>query len=415
MFSSIKLWPLLLVARLGYSLSITGGQFLAVEGDKFVYGGEKVYLSGTNAAWVYYGYDFGDNGWQDHGDKWADELAKISEAGGNSVRVWVHVEGDVSPHYDGDGFVTGTDKSGTLISDLTAFLDECAKNNIFMGLVLFNGALMRNQNTINLFWDDSKLETYLSNALVPMVQALKDHPALGFWEVMNEAEGSSPAGQTDSDPCFDFTHLDWSRKEQNLSNIRSQGPGWSGADIPIKNILHLHNWVAHTIHSQDSKALVSSGSWSSLASTWVRGDDQVHKSGFNHYSDECLYKAGGRDRGILDFTQFHIYPWDGSWGSHGPWAPNSPSEYGVDQPILVGEFPAKAFETGNGGDLPNGASTEDLVEYLYTSGYAGGFTWAYIQDEFNSHPDLMEDVLAGLRQLHGRTDHGKVDVQINKK
>ena len=86
---------------------------------------------------------------------------------------------------------------------------------------------------------------------------------------MNEAEGSSPAGQTDSDPCFDFTHLDWSRKEQNSSNIRSQGPGWSGADIPIKNILHLHNWVAHTIHSQDSKALVSSGSWSSLASTWV--------------------------------------------------------------------------------------------------------------------------------------------------
>ena len=65
----------------------------------------------------------------------------------------------------------------------------------------------------------------------------------------------------------------------------------------------------------------------------------------------------------------------------------------MDQPILVGEFPAKAFETGNGGDLPNGASTEDLVEYLYTSGYAGGFTWAYIQDEFNSHPDLMEDVL----------------------
>ena len=42
MFSLVRLRPLLLVARVGYSLSITGGQFLAVEGDKFVYGGEKV-------------------------------------------------------------------------------------------------------------------------------------------------------------------------------------------------------------------------------------------------------------------------------------------------------------------------------------------------------------------------------------
>ena len=80
-------------------------------------------------------------------------------------------------------FVLGTDKAGTLISDLTSFLDECAKNNIFMGLVLFNGAVLRNQDTINLFWDDSKLETYLSKALTPMVEALRDHPALGFWEV----------------------------------------------------------------------------------------------------------------------------------------------------------------------------------------------------------------------------------------
>jgi hypothetical protein len=42
-------------------------------------------------------------------------------------------------------YVIGTDASNTLISDLRAFLDECQRHNIFMILVLFNGAVLRNQ------------------------------------------------------------------------------------------------------------------------------------------------------------------------------------------------------------------------------------------------------------------------------
>ena len=41
----------------------------------------------------------------------------------------------------------------------------------------------------------------------------------------------------------------------------------------------------------------------------------------------------------------------------------------MDKPILVGEFPAAAYESDG---LPNGASTEDVVEYLYTRDFAGG-------------------------------------------
>ena len=51
--------------------------------------------------------------------------------------------------------------------------------------------------SINLFWDESKLASYIDNMLVPMATALKDHKALLAWEIINEAEGqSSPDG-----PC----------------------------------------------------------------------------------------------------------------------------------------------------------------------------------------------------------------------
>ena len=43
--------------------------------------------------------------------------------------------------------------------------------------------------SINLFWDESKLTSYIDNMLVPIATALKDHTALLAWEIINEAEG----------------------------------------------------------------------------------------------------------------------------------------------------------------------------------------------------------------------------------
>ena len=79
--------------------------------------------------------------------------------------------------------------------------------------------------------------------------------------------------------------------------------------------------------------MVTTGSWSPLASTNLAGDDPVHKTGFNHYSSACLQEAGGRVRGWMDMVQFHSYPWAGAWQTGAPWLGLSPASYLVEGPV----------------------------------------------------------------------------------
>lgn len=83
----------------------------------------------------------------------------------NTTGHWLHVEGDNTPAYDSNGFVTGPDRTGTMINEMRSFLDFAQSKNILVIFVLWNGAVLRNQNTINLFWDEPKLQSYIDNAL----------------------------------------------------------------------------------------------------------------------------------------------------------------------------------------------------------------------------------------------------------
>lgn len=77
----------------------------------------------------------------------------------------MHVEGQNTPAYDSNGYVTGPDRTGTIIDDMRSFLDFAQSQNILVIFVLWNGAVLENQNTINLFYDDAKLQSYIDNAL----------------------------------------------------------------------------------------------------------------------------------------------------------------------------------------------------------------------------------------------------------
>ena len=96
---------------------------------------------------------------------WRIGLKSISKRSNYSIGIWVHVEGNNTPKWDQYGFVLAPDNSGTLITDLKAYLDEAKTRNILVIFVLWNGAVLNNQNAVNLVWDDSKLQTYIDKAL----------------------------------------------------------------------------------------------------------------------------------------------------------------------------------------------------------------------------------------------------------
>ena len=62
-------------------------------------------------------------------------IANVSKAGGNTMRIWLFIEGDNIPAFNADGMVTGTDKAGSLIEELRTYAEYAASMNVFINLV----------------------------------------------------------------------------------------------------------------------------------------------------------------------------------------------------------------------------------------------------------------------------------------
>lgn len=77
----------------------------------------------------------------------------------------MHVEGDNTPNYDDAGYVTGLDQTGTMLDEMRSFLDFALSKNILVVFALWNGAVLKNQKTINLLYEEDKLQSYIDNAL----------------------------------------------------------------------------------------------------------------------------------------------------------------------------------------------------------------------------------------------------------
>ena len=89
-----------------------------------MYKNKELFFSGANLAWINYGNDFGNNQYNTTTkDKLTSYVDDISNNGGNSIRIWLFVEGAFIPQFNEQtGMVISTDGKNTLVNDVKAFV-----------------------------------------------------------------------------------------------------------------------------------------------------------------------------------------------------------------------------------------------------------------------------------------------------
>lgn len=354
----------------------------SMDGNWAVINGKKVFLSGMNIAWLSnntFGRDVGDS--KADMNLFASKVKQIRKAGGNCLRWWLHTDASNCPKIDSDGKVTGL--GSKTIENMKAGLDTAYAYGVVVSMCLFSfdmlvpgdGAGKADYSDYNLeanhkfLTEPSNLDTYLENGLRPIMETVGSHPAVMCWEVFNEPEGM-------------LASANWGHVMEKISQ---------------NDILRITNKIAGFVH-RNSMKMASTG----IAETGYTGE----------YSDESLIAAGGDEDGYLDFYMVHYYPeWAGQEKSpfHNP-----VSYWGMDRPVLIGEFPAKSWSTsttgpGSNQSLKTSKTITDAFKYAYDNGYAGAMSWCMSEPDSGS---LLGNYLTTAPALEALFNEHKDDIMI---
>ena len=270
------------------------------------------FATGINLAWIDFARDVGTGAPNIAEIK--RQLGQVAAAGGTVARLWLHTDGSLTPEYEGSR-VLGP--GAYTIKDLTKILDVAATQKVQLMLTLWSFDMLRSElkkkdagrvaaNRL-LLTDPKRMRDYLDRALSPIIYAVRSHPALHSWDVINEPEGMTTA--------------------ENWGNIEA-------ADrVDLAAVQTFVNKIAGRIHHIAPSNLVTVGSVS------MKYLNKNLSTG-NIYSDDALVKAGKDPMGYLDFYQVHYYAKKGKENS--PFQ-NAASSFGFDKPIYVGEFDMKEY------------------------------------------------------------------------
>ncbi|BCE02206.1 endo-1,4-beta-xylanase [Marinicellulosiphila megalodicopiae] len=327
--------------------------------DRIMYMGEPLYLSGFNIAWFDFASDVG-NGVDTN--QLNQAITDLKQAGGNTLRWWIHTDGYLTPSWN-NGLVSGPGTN--FIRDMKTALDIAQQQGVYIVPSLWSFDMLNDNEFRNppvadnykLLTQNNVLQSYIDNAITPMVTQLNDHPALVAWEIFNE-----PENMTES----------WFAERTTVNTAQANA-------LTLEDIQRVTAKLAAAIHQtaidNGQTALVTTGSKSmGKYNSDVAG-------GTNLYSDERLMALNNNNPlSILDFYQPHYY---NNEGKQGDWSVfhHDASYWNVDKPIVVGEFYVNdGLKNSNDAPLKSqyaDLTTEQMCQALVNGGYAGGWAWQW--------------------------------------
>lgn len=334
--------------------------------------GRDLYLSGFNIAWLDFAKDIGQGLDEKRFRQAASDLVA---AGGNTLRWWIHTDGTTTPEWglvEGERMVTGPGAS--FVADLRRALDIAAEYGVLIVPSLWSFDMLRDneerrppvRDNYRLLTEDAVLESYLQNALTPIVRALNGHPSLLAWELFNEPENMTE---------------DWFKKDK----------AFYGGEVPsLGRLQRVQAKMAATIHrvalEQNQLAQVTTGSKSmGKYNSDVAGGTNLYRD------DRLIAAADGDPLATLDFYEPHYYDNEGSLeGERGAWSPfhHPAAHWQVDKPIVLGEF----YVLEPLDVLGERVEPRQMCQRLVEHGYAGGWPW-----QWNEHAEPIALCLRGVQ------------------